>query len=189
MNIFRNKYLIAALKIAALIFMGGMVAILLPELVYDFGPKQPLTISGPEDLLAKRPKGTVFASLQGSPDFTRAFVYPRYGLRPTYFTLKSYDMLVVVRTYEEVNADWKSIERFLGKLRPFHRQPFHYRIRDIYKERFELNVPENAYFLAMDDVPKVGGWNIAAFIFSCVLWLAMFFFFLIFPRRGKRPPA
>ena len=175
--------MVGALKVAALLFVGAMVYVLLPELFYDLGPKQPLSISSPDDLKSKRPRGTTFVSLAGTPDFTKAFVYPRYGLRPTYFMLTPYDTLVVVRTYEEVNDDWKNINRFIGKLRPFDKQPFHYKIRDIYKEKFDLNVPENSYFLAMDDVPRIQGWNIAALVFACVLWLAMFFFFFIYRRR------
>ena len=86
----------------------------------------------------------------------------------------------MVRTYEPVTDEWKDLNRFLGKLRPFNHQPFHYKIRDIYKEKFDIKVPDNAFFLGLDDVPKISGWQVGAVTFAFVLWLVMFYMFYFF---------
>ena len=38
----------------------------------------------------------------------------------------------------------------------------------------------NAFFIALDDVPKVSGWQVGATIFASLLWIAMFFLFFFF---------
>jgi hypothetical protein len=175
--LFRPKFWLHVLKIIALVFVAGMILVQIPELLYDLGPKRPITISGPADLSFEQVPGTIFASIKGKPDFEKAFVYHRYGLSYTYFNIRPYGMRLVARTYEPVTEEWKQLDRFLGKLRHFNRQPFHYRIRDIYEERFGVSVPEDAFFLALDDVPGLNGWQVGAFIFAFLLWIVMFYLF------------
>lgn len=176
----RLKFWTHILRIAALLFVGGMIYVQIPELTYDFGSKVPKAISGQAELTPDNFPKTTFISLKGKSDFEKAFVYKRYGLSYTYFNIKPYGMHLVVRTYEPVTDEWENINMFLGKLRPFNRQPFHYKIKDIYKEKFETEVPENAFFLALDDVPKISGWQVGAIIFACLLWLVMFYMFYIY---------
>ena len=92
---------------------------------------------------------------------------------------------LVVRTYEPINDEWKDIKMFLGKLRPFNRQPFHYKIRDIYEEKFDTEVPQDAFFMGLDDVPRVSGWQVGAVIFAGILWLVMFYMFYFY--KWKKP--
>jgi hypothetical protein len=174
------KILTHILRIAALLFVGGMIYVQIPELTYDFGAKVPKVISDPAELIADNFPKTTFISLKGRPDFDKAFVYKRYGLSYTYFNIKPYGMQLVVRTYEEVTDEWENINMFLGKLRPFNRQPFHYKIKDIYQEKFNTEVPENAFFLALDDVPKISGWQVGAIIFASLLWIVMFYMFYLY---------
>ncbi len=170
------------LKILALAFVGIMMALQFPELSYDFGSKTPISISGPEVLAEKQYKNSVFVSIQGKPNFERAFVYQRYGLSYTYFSLDPYGAHVVVRTYGEVTDDWKKINRFLGKLRPFDSQPFSYRIREIYKEKFNTDILEGAYFLSLDEVPRVSAFQLGATVLSGIVWLGMLYGFFLHRR-------
>ena len=183
---FRRLLLLLA-KVLFLIFVASMIVIQIPELQYDLGDPTPVTIAGPEELSSRRFPGTVFAAIQGKPDFQRGFVYQRYGLSYTYFNLVPYGVRLVVRTYEPVNEQWKELDRFLGKLRPFKRQPFHYKIRDIYKEKFDVDIPEDAFFLGLDDVPKLSGWQVGAVIFAGILWLVLFYMFFLFGRKKAKP--
>ena len=180
---FRPKFWLSLLKIAALVFVSGLILVQIPELLYDLSSTKPVDISGPDELQSKNLSQTVFASVRGRPDFEKAFVYNRYGLSYTYFNLKPYGLSIVVRTYEPVTEEWKQLNRFLGKLRPFERQPFHYRIRDIYRDRFQATIPEDAFFLALDDVPRANGWQIGALIFACALWGVMGYMFYFYPWR------
>lgn len=182
-----KRILIAFLKILALLFVGAMIVVQIPELIYDFGPKQPKLISGLEALNQLDIKRTTFASLSGSPDFDQAFIYRRYGLDYTYFTIEPYGVRLVARTYDKVTDEWKDLSQFVGKLRPFNRQPFSYRIRQIFRDRFQMDIPENAYFLALYDVPKPSGWQIGALVFASVLWLVMFYMFFFFDWKRFSP--
>ncbi len=170
------------LKILALAFVGIMMAMQFPELSYDLGSKTPISITGPEALAGKEYKNSVFASIQGSPNFERAFVYRRYGLSYTYFSLDPYGVNVVVRTYGEVTDDWKKINRFLGKLRPFDNQPFSYRIREIYKEKFDMDILEDAYFLSLGEVPRVSAFQLGATVLSGMVWLGLLYGFFLHRR-------
>ena len=180
----RKGFWLLVLKLLALLFVAVMVVIQVPELLYDLGPKQPVEIAGPEGLGPGRFSKATFVSVSGSPNFDRAFVYRRYGLSYTYFLVEPYGIRLVVRTYEKVEDDWKDITQFVGKLRPFSRQPFSYRIRSIYRERFKEEIPRDAYFLALYDVPKPSGWQIGALIFAGILFAAMVYLFFFF--RWKR---
>jgi hypothetical protein len=181
----RGRFWLVVLKLLALAFVGAMILVQLPEIRYGLGSQAPVAVAGPHELsLARFPRAT-FVLIQGKPDFTKAFVYRRYGLSYTYFNLEAYGMRLVVRTHRTVDGEWRELDRFLGKLRPFRYQPFHYRIRDIYGEMFAAPVPPDAFFLALDDVPRLSGWQVGAVIFAALLWVAMFYMFFFF-RRGKQ---
>ncbi len=183
----RARFWSGILKVLALLFVGSMILVQVPELLYDLGPKTPVSISGPDELSSSKFTRATFVSIKGTPDFEKAFVYKRYGLSYTYFNIKPYGMRIVVRTYLPVTDDWKKLNRFLGKLRPFKHQPFHYRIRDIYREKFDIPVEKNAFFLALDDVPHLSGWQAGAFIFATLLWIVIFYMFYFYKKGGASP--
>jgi len=173
------------LKLGVLVFVSAMIAVQVPELMYDLGPDRPFPIGNPEDLSTKRFPSATFVSVSGKPDFRNAFIYRRYGLSYTYFTLQPYGLRLIVRTHSRVTDEWKALERFLGKLRPFRRQPFHYRIRDIYQEKFQVTIPEDAFFLALDDVPRINGWQVGALAFGSLLWFVMFYVFFLYRSKSS----
>jgi hypothetical protein len=183
--IFRLKFWLHLLRVIALLFVAGMVYVQIPEFFYDIKPRKPISIINPEDLTMENFPRSTFVSIDGEADFEHAFVYKRYGLTYTYFNVKPFGLRLVVRTYQPVTEEWNSLVRFLGKLRPFIRQPFHYRIRDIYQEKFSVKIPEDAFFLALDDVPRLSGWQMGALIFACVLWVVMFYMFYFYKRNKK----
>lgn len=177
---------LTALKIVGLVFVGGMIWVQIPELRYDLGRRRPVEITSPGGLSTERFGHATFVSIRGKPNFDRAFVYRRYGLSYTYFNLDPYGAGLVVRTYDRVTDEWKNLNRFLGRLRPFARQPFSYRIRQIYREKFQVEIPGDAFFLALDDVPRASGWQFGAMTFAGVLWVAMFYLFFLYRREGRR---
>ena len=174
------------LKVLVLIVVAITGLNQLPELRYDLGPKQPITINGLEDLAAGRFQQSTFVAVQGSPDFAKAFTYSRYGLTFTYFNIKPYGLNIVVRTYNQVTEEWTKLDRFLGRLRPFEKQPFSYHVRDIYRERMQVEISEDAYFLALDDVPEPSGWQFGAVGFAGLLWLVMFYLFFLHRGYGSK---
>ena len=178
-----KRILLIAVKCAALLFVALMILVQLPEIRYDFSMTEPVKIESPDELFSAGIDRSTFVSIAGSANFEQAFVYRRYGMNYTYFTIEPYGIRLIVRTYETVTDDWNNIERFLGKLRPFDKQPFSYRIRSIFYEKFELNIPENSYFLGLRDVPKASGWQVGAIVFASVLWLVMFYMFFFFGRK------
>jgi hypothetical protein len=186
MFLLRKRFWLTVLKVFGLLFVGGMIWVQIPEILYDLGPKQPVNITDPDELSMERFGQAVFAAIHGKPDFENAFVYRRYGLGYTYFNVEPYGMRLVVRTYDKVTDEWKDLNRFLGKLRPFDGQPFSYRVRQIYDEKFQIEVPEKAFFLALDDVPRPSGWQLGAVVFAGVLWVAMFYLFFLYRRQGRR---
>jgi hypothetical protein len=184
--LFRKRLWLTLLKLLALGFVGGMMLVQIPELRYDFGPAAPVTISNPEDLSPAVFTQATFVSVAGTANFERGFVYQRYGLGYTYFTIEPYGIRLVARTYDKVNDEWKALNRFLGKLHPFNKQPFSYRIRQIYQDNYGTDVPDDAFFLALDDVPKPSGWQVGAILFASVLWLIMFYMFFFYDRWGGK---
>jgi len=94
-----------------------------------------------------------------------------------------YGARLVVRTYDKVTDQWEDLRRFLGRLQPFAQQPFSYRIREIYRERAGIEIPEDAFFLALDDVPQASGWQLGALALSGVLWVGMLYGFFLRRRR------
>jgi hypothetical protein len=183
----RKGFWLGILKFLALAYIALMLFIQIPELKYDFGPDVPVEISGPQDLTRERFPRATFVSIAGAADFDKAYIYPRYGLNYTYFIIEPYGRRLVARTYERVTDEWKSYDRFVGKLRPFHRQPFSYRIRQIYRDRFQTEIPRDAFFLALYDVPKPSAWQIGAVILAGVLGIALIYLFFFFKRfrRGR----
>jgi len=182
-----KKLLLILIKVVFLIFVASMIVIQIPELEYDLGDRSPVTIDGPQELSIRQFPHAVFAAVKGTPDFRHAFVYRRYGLSYTYFNIEPYGARLVVRTYEPVDEKWEELRLFLGKLRPFNHQPFHYRIREIYKEKFDAEIPEDAFFLGLDDVPKVSGWQVGAVIFASILWMVLFYMFFLFKKKKPLP--
>ena len=155
----KKKFWVTLVKVFFLLFVASMVFIQLPELLYDLSPNKPVPIDGVEDLKREGANKTIFASIEGTPNFDRAFVYQRYGLSYTYFLIEPYGMKLVARTYEKVDDDWETRTRFLGKLKPFDDQPFSYRIEKIFMDQFEEEVPDDAFFLALDDAFDVQGFQ------------------------------
>jgi hypothetical protein len=182
----RGRFWLSVLKVFLLGFVAMMIVIQIPEMRYDLGSKDPVRIESPAQLDSGLPERAVFASIRGHADFERAFVYQRYGLAYTYFTLDPYGLRMVVRTYEKVDRQWEELTRFVGRLRPFDDQPFSYRVEEIFQEQFQATIPEDAYFLALYDVPKLSGWQLGGVIFAAVVWAVMFYFFFFFKPR-KRP--
>jgi hypothetical protein len=187
MFLFRKRFWLTVLKVLALAFVGWMITLQIPELQYDLGPETPVQITSPDQLTRERFPHATFVAIEGTPSFENAFIYRRYGLAYTYFNVEPYGLRLVARTYEDVTDEWTQLHRFVGKLRPFERQPFSYRIRDIYEDRHGVEVPQDAFFLALYDVPEVSGWQIGAVVFASVLWLVMLYLFFI--HRWKTRPA
>ena len=181
------RALLTFLKIALLLIVASMAWMQVPELFYDIGSKTPLEINDPAQLNALKRSGTTFASIKGTPDFTNAFVYQRYGLDHHYFTVEPYGMKMVVRTYDEITDEWRQISRFVGRLRPFDNQPFSRYISAIYLERFGVTVPGDAWFLALDDVPRPSGWQVGGLILSSVIWVILFWLFFLGGGRKLSP--
>ncbi len=173
------RTILTFLKIGVMLLVVFMAWMQVPELFYDFGSRTPVEINDPALLAPSFVNGTVFASVRGTPDFTNAFVYRRYGLDLHYFTVEPYGMKLVVRTYDEITEEWKQLNRFLGRLRPFDQQPFSRYISAIYLDRFGVSVPPDAYFLALDDVPKPSGWQIGGLVLASVIWLVLLWFFFL----------
>jgi hypothetical protein len=185
----RKVFWLNSLKILALLFVGAMIRLQIPELRYDLQPAKPVFITAQEEMTQERFSDSTFVSISGTADFDRAFIYSRYGLSYTYFNVKPYGMRLVVRTYNPVTDEWKDLNRFLGKLRPFNDQPFSYRIRAIFQDKYQAEIPEDAFFLGLEDIPKVSGWQIGAVIFAGTLWLVMFYMFFLFGRTKKTTDA
>jgi hypothetical protein len=184
--VFLKRLGITLLKVFVLAFVGVLGLFQIPELRYDFGPRQPMEVANFEELAAGTFPRSTFVSIHGTPDFEHAFTYRRYGLPFTYFNVEPYGLRLVVRSYDKVTDEWKQLNRFLGRLRPFERQPFSYRIRQIYREKMKVEIPADAFFLALDDVPRPSGWQLGAVGFSAVLWLLMLYLFFVRGwRRGR----
>jgi hypothetical protein len=188
MFLLRARFWLGVAKALFLAFVALLALVQLPELRYDLGPRTPVELSEPADLAPGRFPTATFVAVRGTPDFEHAFVYRRYGLDHTYFQLEGYGTRLVVRTYEKVTDEWHELDRFLGRLQPFVRQPFSYHVRDILRDRMGVEIPRDAYFLALDDVPRPSGWQVGAVVFSALLWcLLLYLFFLRRPRAAVTP--
>ncbi|HPD17432.1 MAG TPA: hypothetical protein PLE19_21040 [Planctomycetota bacterium] len=183
-----GRVVLTCLKLFALAFVGWLLLLQIPELLYDFGPKTPVMIESPADLTPGRFRSATFVSIAGTPNFDKAFIYRRYGLDLTYFTLDPYGHRIVVKTYDKVTDDWRQLTRFVGKLRAFRYQPFSYRIRSIFEEKQGVKLPDDALYLGLYDMPKPSGWQVGAVIFASILWVVMLYLFFI-RRRHRLAPA
>ena len=171
---------ITVAKTVSLLFVGWMISLQIPEISYDLGAKIPIVISGPEELIPERFTHSTFAAIKGQGDFAKAFVYKTHGLSYSYFTIKAFGHeKVVVRTSEPITDQWNEFDRFVGRLRPFRQQPFSYRIKAILKDSFQIDLPDEAYFLALYDKPELNGWQVGAALFASLMWVLMFYLFFI----------
>ena len=175
------------IKSAFITFLGlflvlvttSMVYFQLPELRYDFGPKEPVMIDSPEQLADALTGRQIFASVKGTINFDRAATFSKHGVRYTYFMLNEYDTALVVRTYETINEDWAGLDRHLGRFRKYRRMPFSRSVRAGFHKNFDITIPDSAFFLGRDDVPKPSGWSVGAAIFAVTLWCILVYFFFV----------
>ena len=183
MFLFRKRFWLTLLKLILLAFVTWMIRLQIPELRYDLGTKTPVRIAGPADLAAQPGDRPTFAAVEGKVDFDKAFVHNTHGVTNAYFLIEGYDNVLVVRSYEKVTDDWRKLDRHVGRLKTYHRMPFSRTIRTIFRDRFKVEVPPEAWFLARDDVPRPSAWQIGAVIFATALWCVLLYFFFI--RRKK----
>jgi len=156
-----------------------MMKFQIPELQYDLGSKKPVPIESPEDLYNRHFGRSTFVSVRGTPDLSKAATFAKHGVRYTYFLLAEYGDKLVVRSPDMPNEEWADIDLHVGRLRPYHRMPFSRSVRAGFAQIFDLNVPDDAFSLARDDVPRLSGWNIGAVGFAGVLWCVLAYFFFI----------
>lgn len=185
-----GRIFLILLKLFLLAVVTLMIKLQIPELRYDFGTKEPVSIETLDELSAARSPRAMFASVRGKADLTKAATFSKYGVRYTYFLLNEYGDKLVVRTLEEVNEDWVDIDFHVGRLRPFNRMPFSRSVRAGFRAHHDIGIGEDAFFLARDDVPRPNAWSIGAVIFASVLWCVLVYFFFvhrrIFTRQGTR---
>jgi hypothetical protein len=177
-----GRTVLTCIKLFLMIVVTAYFKFLIPELRYDFGPKEPIKIESLEDLSAARSPRAVFASVRGKADFTKAATFAKHGVRYTYFLLAEYGPRLVVRTPEEVSEEWTDIEFHVGRLRPYKRMPFDRSVSAGFRTHHNIDIPEDAFFLGRDDVPRPSGWLIGALVFSIVLWCVLFYFFFVHGR-------
>lgn len=174
-----KSFFITCLGIFLVLVTTSMVYFQIPELRYDFGPKEPVMIESPDQLAGALTGRQVFASVKGTINFNRAATFSKHGVRYTYFMLNEYDTALVVRTYETIDESWAEMDRHLGRLRKYRRMPFSRSVRAGFHKNFDVTIPEKAFFLGRDDVPKLSGWSIGATIFAVVLWCILVYFFFV----------
>ncbi len=162
-----------------------MVKFQIPELRYDLGPKQPVHIESPEDLSNRHFGRSTFVSVRGTPDLSKAATFAKHGVRYTYFLLVEYGDKLVVRSPDIPTEEWADINFHVGRLRPYHRMPFSRSVRAGFAQLFDVNVPDDAFSLARDDVPRLSGWNLGAVGFAGVLWCVLAYFFFIHGRLHR----
>jgi hypothetical protein len=174
-----GRVFLTLLKIFLLLVVAAMVRFQIPELSYDFGTREPVSIESKDELSLERFPRSTFASVQGKADFTKAATFSKHSVRYTYFLLEEYGVKLVVRTPEVLSEEWTQIDFHVGRLRPYNRMPFSRSVRAGFRELFDLGIPEDAFFLARDDVPKPNGWSIGAISFASILWFVLVYFFFI----------
>lgn len=177
-----GRIFLTFIKIFLLLVVTAMIKFQIPELKYDFGKKEPVNIQSADELSAERFGRSTFVSVRGKADFTKAAIFSKHGVTFTYFLLKGYDAKLVVRTSEQVNENWTKIDTHLGRLCLFHRMPFSRSVRAGLRDTRKVSIPENAFFLARDDVPKPNAWNVGAVCFASILWCILFYFFFVHRR-------
>lgn len=174
-----KRIFLFVLKLFLILIVTMMIKFQIPEMRYDFGTRKPLQIETADELSKEHFGNSTFVSVHGKPDFSKAAIFSKHGVTFTYFLLKEYGAMLVVRTSEKVNEDWEKIDTHLGRLRPYHRMPFSRSVRAGFRDNVGVSIPENAFFLGRDDVPKPNGWNIGAVIFAGILWCVLVYFFFI----------
>ena len=177
-----GRIVLICIKLFLMIIVTAYFKFLIPELRYDLGPKEPIKIESLEQLSAARSPRSAFASVSGKADFTKAATFAKYGVRYTYFLLEEYGTKLVVRTPELMSEEWADIEFHVGRLRPYKRMPFDRSVSTEFRTRHGIEIPEDAFFLGRDDVPRPSGWLIGALVFSTVLWCVLFYFFFVHGR-------
>ena len=182
MIVLLGRVILTCIKLFLLLVVTAMIKFQIPELRYDFGTKEPISIESLDELSAARSARSVFASVRGKADFTKAATFSKYGVRYTYFLLTEYGDKLVVRTLEEVGEDWAQIDFHVGRLRPYDRMPFSRSVRAGFRKHHDVSIPEDAFFLGRDDTPRPNGWSIGAVIFASVLWCVLVYFFFIHGR-------
>lgn len=188
---FLRRLPLAALKLFLLAVVTMMIRVQIPELRYDFGPREPVEVASVDDLSLERFPLPTVASIHGKPDLTKAAAYATHGVPFSYFLLDGYGTKLVVRTSEKIDPEWANIGIHIGRLRPYHRMPFSRSVRAGFQQLFDVRIPEDAFFLARDDVPRPSGWTLGAVIFASVLWCVLAYFFFIRRHVGRvfRKPA
>jgi hypothetical protein len=174
-----KRVFLFVLKLFLILVVTMMIKFQVPELRYDFGTKKPVQIESADELSKERFATSTFVSVHGKSDFSKAAIFSKHGVTFTYFLLKEYGAMLVVRTSEKVNEDWEKIDTHLGRLRPYHRMPFSRSVRAGFRDTVGVSISENAFSLARDDVPKPNGWNIGAVILAGILWCVLAYFFFI----------
>lgn len=167
------------LKLFLLLVATMMIRFQLPELRYDFGTRQPVEIRSAAELTAERFPQATFACVRGRPDLTRAATYATHGVPFSYFLLDGYETKIVVRSAEPIDETWADIGAHVGRLRPLRRMPFSRTVRAGFRQLFGADLPDEAFFLARDDVPDPNGWSIGAMVFAATLWCTLAYFFFI----------
>jgi hypothetical protein len=181
-----RRIAVTVAKTAALVFVAGMALLQVPELTYDLGPKQPLAVRSPVDLEAAG-AGTVFADVAGTIDADHAFVHRTHGLAWSYFLLDEYGTRLVVRSPEPLagrEEEWSRVRRHLGRLKPYAGMPFRRSVAATFREQFGVEIPADAHFLARDDVPAAGGWQVGAAVLAATVWGVLVWLFFLRRRAS-----
>jgi hypothetical protein len=174
-----GRILLTLLKVFLLLVVIAMIRFQIPELRYDFGTKTPMNVQSVDELSLERFPRSTFAKIRGKANFTNAATFAKHGVRYTYFLLDEYGNKLVVRTPEAVTEDWAGIDFHVGRLRPYHRMPFSRSVRAGFRKLFDVGIPEDAFFLARDDVPRPTGWSVGGMSFACILFCVLTYFFFI----------
>ncbi|MBN1362196.1 MAG: hypothetical protein JW993_16490 [Sedimentisphaerales bacterium] len=182
-----GRVFLTGLKLFLMLVVTAMIAFQIPELRYDLGSTEPVQVTSVEELSPERFGHSTFASVHGTPDLARAATFAKHGVRFTYFLLNEYGSKLVVRTAEPVDEKWLQIEQHLGRLRSFDRMPFSRSVRAGFRQQFDVTIPDDAFFLARDDVPKPSGWSIGATIFAGLLWCVLAYLFFVHRWKHKSP--
>lgn len=182
-----TRIVLTLVKLFIMLVVTAMFLFQFPELRYDFGPKEPVSITAPDALSVEKYPVATFAAVEGTPDFSRAAVFAKHGVRFTYFLLEEYGEKLVVRTPEEMDEQWTRITRHVGRLRPYARMPFRRSVRAGFRQQFDVGIPEDALFLGRDDVPRVSGWSVGALCLASLLWGVLFYFFFLWKKRAPAP--
>jgi len=180
-----RRILINVLKLAALAFPVLLLYVQIPELRYDIGPAEPAEVHKVDDLKPFAGKHSTFVAIHGKGIFDKAFIYKTHGQAYLYFPVESYGETLIIRSYErptEENEDqWQRIDRWVGRLQPLRKLAFKRHVLRAFKERYGVDVPADAFYLARDDVPKLSGWQIGAIVYAILLLIALLFFFYVRP--------